>query len=142
MNNNYINTLTSQEKEIFIKTIYVLARINDNLDQEEINHMKNLSRMYSFSSEELKEILTSNPRETILEDVKMITDGTKALQLIKEMFFLTNADGEISDDEIDFIIEVANTLEIDLEQVKLINRWVVDYLVLEEEAKILFEKAI
>lgn len=139
MNNNYITTLTKQEKEIFIKVIYVLARANDKIEQEEINKIKNLSKLYSFSSDELKEILTSTSSDSILDEAKAITDNKKARQLIKQMFLLTNADGEISDAEIDFILEVATVIDVDLELVKEINRWVVDYLVLEDQNRLIFE---
>jgi hypothetical protein len=63
-----------------------------------------------------------------------------ALELIKELCLLSHTDGQLSDEETLFIGEVAQATNIELEKVEQISNWVVNYLILHEQSKIVFEQ--
>ena len=67
-------------------------------------------------------------------------DMEDALELIKEMCLLGHADDDLSDEEVLFIGEVGQAMGIELEKIEQISNWVIDYLIWNDQGKIIFEK--
>ena len=95
--------------------------------------------MYEIPEAEIVNIMKNLNKEQILEKVSRITERKKALQLVKELCFLANSDSGLDDDEIDFIIDIAERLNVENEKIKQINKWVLDKLVLLKTGDIILE---
>ena len=95
--------------------------------------------MYEIQEAEIVNIMKNLNKEHILEKVSRITERKKALQLVKELCFLANSDSGLDDDEIDFIIDIAERLNVENEKIKQINKWVLDKLVLLKTGDIILE---
>ena len=78
-------------------------------------------------------------KDAIMERIGSITERPKALQLVKELCYLANSDTGLDDREIDFIIDVAEKVNIDSEKLKQINKWVLDKIVLQKTGEIILE---
>jgi uncharacterized tellurite resistance protein B-like protein len=78
-------------------------------------------------------------KEAVMERVATITERTKALHLVKELCYLANSDTGLDDREIDFIIDVAEKVNVDSEKLKQINKWVLDKIVLQKTGEIILE---
>jgi archaellum component FlaC len=70
----------------------------------------------------------------------MIEDRSKALMLIKDLCMVANNDMNLADDEIDYILDIAEAMGIDAERVKEINAVVNEYLEVSQKACILLEQ--
>ena len=55
------------------------------------------------------------------------------------MFCLAHADQDLSDEEILFIGRVAEVLGIEIKKVEQISSWVIDYYILQEQSRMIFE---
>ena len=78
-------------------------------------------------------------RDAVMDNVGKITDRQKSLQLVKELCYLANSDTGLEDSEIDFIIDVAEKVNVDSERLKQINKWVLDKIVLQKTGEIILE---
>ena len=87
------------------------------------------------TAEELSQVT-----DKFIEEAKKITERTKALQLIKELCLLANIDKDLSDGELDIIIDVAEATNIEQDKVIQINRWVLNNLVLAKVGRIILEE--
>ena len=70
----------------------------------------------------------------------MITSRPKALMLIKDLCMTANSDVDLADNEIDYILDIAEAMNIEPTMVKDINTIVNEYLALSEKARILLEQ--
>ena len=71
--------------------------------------------------------------------MSVIKDRRKSLYLIKELLSVANADEELEDREIDFIIKVSNVLDVEDEKVAEINQLVLDRLAWIDEYRTVME---
>jgi hypothetical protein len=74
-----------------------------------------------------------------MDKVVSITDRKKSLNLVKELCFLANSDTGLEDDEIDFIIDIAERMNVESDKIKQINKWVLDKIVLLKTGDIILE---
>lgn len=141
MNNeyDYIATLTADEKRIFVESFCCMVYQDGSIAKEEIDFLKGIGRLYSISEQEIVAILKGMNREEVMNKIEQITERTKALQLVKELCYLANSDTGLDDKEIDFIIDVAERLNVDSEKLKQINKWVLDKIVLQKTGEIILE---
>ncbi|MBR5598945.1 MAG: hypothetical protein IKW39_02785, partial [Alphaproteobacteria bacterium] len=84
-------------------------------------------------------IKTAN-RKALLRQVRMIKERNKALMLIKDLCMVANNDTDLNDEEIEYILDVAEMVEITPMRVREINQAVNDYLELSHKTKILLEQ--
>ena len=101
--------------------------------------MKNIGKMYEIPEKDIVAIMKNLNREEVLAKVSTITERKKALQLIIELCYLANSDRGLDDEEIDFIIDMAERLNIENEKIKQINKWVLDKIVLLKTGDIILE---
>lgn len=136
---NTLSTLTENEKLFFIKVLSRLALADENLSNEEQDFIEQLFNSFNLSNKYLPEI-SSTTDEDILQEAKSINNRQVALELIKEMCMLANTDGDLSERETLLIGKIGLAMNIELEKIEQINRWVIDRIIWLEEGKIIFEK--
>lgn len=136
---NYIPTLDSNEKRIFVECFCCMVYSDKNVAKEEIEFLKGIGKMYDIQEAEIVTILKSMKRDEVLDKVTQISDRKKALQLVKELCYLANSDSGLDDAEIDFIIDVAEKLNVESEKIKQINKWVLDKILLQKTGEIILE---
>jgi hypothetical protein len=95
--------------------------------------------MYGIEEREIVNILQNLNKATIMDKAGSITDRKKALHLVKELCFLANSDTGLEDDEIDFIIDIAERMNVESDKIKQINKWVLDKIVLLKTGNIILE---
>lgn len=136
---DYITTLTPEEKRVFVESFCCMVCSDKKVAKEEIDFLKSIGKMYEIPEKDIVTIMKALNRDAILEKVSTITDRKKALQLVKELCFLANSDSGLDDSEIDFIIDVAERLNVENEKIKQINKWVLDKIVLLKTGDIILE---
>ena len=141
MNNeyDYIAKLSTEEKKIFVESFCCMVYSDGNVAKEEIEFLKNIGKLYGISEQEIVAILKGMNKEQVMNRVSQITERPKALQLVKELCYLANSDTGLDDNEIDFIIDVAERVNVDSEKLKQINKWVLDKIVLQKTGEIILE---
>ncbi len=135
-----IMSMTDDAKVAYLKAFTRLASADGVFDDSEKAFIKDLAERYVVPSERLPEIFAADDNEKIIEDVKQIRNRRAALELIKELCFLAHADDELTDDETLFIGRVGQAMNIELEKIEQISNWVIDKIILAEEARIIFEE--
>ena len=135
----YIATLSPEEKKIFVESFCCMVCSDKKVAKEEIDFLKNIGKMYEIPEKDIVAIMKNLNREEVLAKVSTITERKKALQLIKELCYLANSDSGLDDEEIDFIIDMAECLNIENEKIEQVNKWVLDKIVLLKTGDIILE---
>lgn len=136
---NYIPTLADNEKRIFVECFCCMVYSDKSVAKEEIEFLKGIGKMYGIQETEIVTILKSMKRDEVLDKAAAITDRKKSLQLVKELCYLANSDSGLDDAEIDFIIDVAEKLNVESDKIKQINKWVLDKILLQKTGDIILE---
>ena len=137
---NFINTLTAGEKFIFVKAICGLVAADRKVTREELLYLKELALKFEIESESISTMIKTANREALIKQVRMITSRPKALMLIKDLCMVANTDADLADSEIDFILDMAEAMNIEPSIVKDINAVVNEYLAISQKACILLEQ--
>ena len=136
---SYISSLTAEERKIFVECFCCMVYSDKKVVKEEIDFLKKIGKKYGIKEKEIVDILKSLDKKDIMNKVSNLTDRKKGLQLIKELCYLANYDTGLDDEEIDFIIDVAEELNIEGDKIKQINKWVLDKIVLLKTGDIILE---
>lgn len=140
MDEEYIKTLSSEEKIIFLKVFCSMVRADGVIDTEEINFLKAISMRYGIDNSAVVEIIKNTASIDCVAEARKITNRQHALQLIKELCVLANIDENLHDDELDIIIDVARAMGVEDDKIILINRWVLDSFILSRTGQIILEQ--
>ena len=140
MNDEYIKSLSSAEKLVFLKLLCRMIKADETIDNDEINFLKIAAARYGVDNNTLVNIIKGADGIDISEEAAQITNRQHALQLIKELCVLANIDDDLHDNELDVIIDAARAMNIEDEKVILINRWVLDSLILSKTGKVIMEE--
>lgn len=136
----YISALSTEEKQIFVECFCCMICSDKNVVKEEIEFLKKIGKMYGIAEKDIVLVMKSLNKEQILEKVTSLTTRSKSLHLIKELCYLANTDSGLDDSEIDFIIDVAEKLNIENDKIKQINKWVLDKILLQKTGDVILEK--
>ncbi|MBQ2885787.1 MAG: hypothetical protein IJE43_18845 [Alphaproteobacteria bacterium] len=136
----YISALSTEEKQIFVECFCCMICSDKNVVKEEIEFLKKIGKMYDIAEKDIVLVMKSLNKEQILEKVTSLTTRSKSLHLIKELCYLANTDSGLDDSEIDFIIDVAERLNIENDKIKQINKWVLDKILLQKTGDVILEK--
>ena len=136
---DYIANLTPEEKRIFVESFCCMVYMDGVVAKEEIEFLKNIGRQFGVTEQEIVTILKGMNKDATMEKIGKITERSNALHLIKELCYLANSDTGLDDREIDFIIDVAEKINVDSEKLKQINKWVLDKIVLQKTGEIILE---
>lgn len=137
---NFINTLSEGEKFIFLKAICGLVATDRQISREELLYLKEMALKYNVSGETLSTMIKTADRETIPAQVRKITNRSKALMLIKDLCMVANTDADFADNEIDYILDVADAMGIEPQRVRDINSLVNQYFSISQKAAHLLEQ--
>lgn len=137
---SFIDSLSAGEKFIFVKVICGLVAIDRQVTREELIYLKELALKYEVSADSLSTMIKTADKESLLKQAHMITDRPKALMLIKDLCMVANTDADLADCEIDYILDIAEAMNIEPTMVKDINAIVNEYLELSQRARDLLEQ--
>ena len=135
--NNFMVNLSHNHKIIFLKTLFFLANIDNNRDEQEIKFIKDLANHYHV--EQSEEIFTNCSEKEIIDMLKTINNRRIALELVKEMCLLGHSDSDLTDEETLFIGHAGLAMGIEIEKIEQISNWIIDKIILMEQGKIIFE---
>lgn len=132
--------LDEETRVAYLKAFVRLACADGYFDENEKRFVKNLAKTYEISENRLDEVLNCEDDDAIIEEVKKIKNRRVALELIKELCVLAHADDVLTDEETLFIGRVGQAMDVELDKIEQISNWVIDKIILAEEAKIIFEE--
>lgn len=132
--------LDEETRVAYLKAFVRLACADGYFDENEKRFVKNLVKTYEISENRLGEVLNCEDDDAIIEEVKKIKNRRIALELIKELCVLAHADDVLTDEETLFIGRVGQAMGVELDKIEQISNWVIDKIILAEEAKIIFEE--
>lgn len=139
---NYTNnfeSLTDEQKIIFLRTLIFLANADDSFDDEELSFIETIADEYGLDKKLIQKYIKNDSQEILLADLKKISPRRVALELIKEMCFLAHSDDVLSDRETLFIGKAGQAMGIELEKIEQISNWVIDRIIWLEQARLIFE---
>ncbi len=139
MDDEYIQTLSYDEKLVFLKIFCSLVRADGNIDADEITFLKSIAARYGIDNNTMLGII-KDPTIDFVAEAQKINNRAHALQLVKEMCVLANIDNDLADAELDIVIDSARAMGIEDEKIILINRWVLDSLILSKTGQIIMEQ--
>ena len=140
MDQEYIKTLSEKEKIIFIKLFCCLMKSDNDVNQEEISFLKSITQKYGVDKNTTLQIIKNVYAINYMQEASQITNRAHALELLKELCFLANVDNELHDRELEIIINTARAMHIEDEKLILINRFVLDSLILYKTGCVIMEK--
>ncbi len=132
--------ISEQDKIIFLRVLTALSKIDNHFSESEKDAIIDSAIMFGIPESKIPTIFNDASPDKVLSEAAQITDRCLALYLIKETCLIANIDGDLSDDEVIFIGKLGEAMNIELEKVEQISQWVLDYLLLQEQEKIIFEK--
>lgn len=141
MDSDYIKTMSYEEKIIFLKVFCALVRADGVIDNDEIDFLKMISARYGLDNATVVNIIKDTNNINAAKEAAKITNRKLALQLIKEMCVLANIDENLQNNELDIIIDTAMAMRIEDDKIVLINRYVLDSLILSKAGKIILEES-
>ncbi|MCM1323572.1 MAG: TerB family tellurite resistance protein [Acetobacter sp.] len=136
-NKNHFASLKKDEKISFITILCMLAAIDENIRQEEIDYIKELADSMEI---ELQENFFTYPKELGVCKAARIKNRHTALELIKNMFALAYTDNTFTDSEGHFICAISEALKIEPQKVSEISSWIIDRIIWLEQASLIFEE--
>ena len=140
MNTDIVKQLDEQQKKAFLHAFIKMACVDGYFDEREKNFIYNVALNLGLDYKATEELMNCQDTKQILKEVALIKNRAVALELIKELCLLSHIDGQLSDEETLFIGDVAQATNIELEKVEQISNWVINYLILHEQSKIVFEQ--
>lgn len=140
MDGDYIKTLDYEEKIVFLKIFCAMVRADGVVDAEEIKFLKMISKRYGVDNSTIVDIIKNTADIDYVAEARKITNRQHALQLVKELCVLANIDQDLHDNELDVVIDVARSMGIEDDKIILINRFVLDSLILTKTGQIILEQ--
>ena len=140
MGDEYIQTLSNEEKLIFLKLFCVLIKADGQVDNEEIDFLKIVAKRYGVDNNTIVQIIKNTNSVNYESEARKITNRSHALELLKELCFLANIDDNLHDNELNALIGISRAMNIEDEKLILINRFVLDTAILEKTGRIIMEK--
>lgn len=137
---NFIAEMSEEEKIIFLKILVSLAKADGNFDDNEKAFIKDTTIIFGLNKSYIEEILAPITKQELIQKASKITNRHAALHLIKEACLLANSDGDLSDEEIIFIGQIGQAMNIELEKIEEISQWVAERIIWQEHGKIIFEQ--
>ncbi len=127
----------AREKAVFVAVLAHAAQINGVTDSE-VEFIKDIA--HNFALDEVQVQKASEPRNEIetIALLKYIVNPKTKLELVRELFFLGYADGNLSNEEVLFVSKVGNALSLSIETIEKISDWVIRGIEWEEEGEEIF----
>lgn len=137
---DFISSLSQKERFIFLKIISGMVAVDRKVSREELVYLRELALKYEVSGDKLSAMIKSAKNDILVKHARMITNRVKALALVKDMCMVANIDIELTDAEIDYILDIAEAMGIEPQRVRDINAVVNEYLAVSQKAAVLLEQ--
>lgn len=135
-----LSELNEEQKIAYLKALSYLSKVDGKIDDAEQEFLRDMAILHGVSTDKLKEIMKNDDIEKVLNSVKKISNRRAALELIKDMCVLAHSDDTLSDDEVMFIGDVGQAMNVSMEKIEQISKWIIDRIIWLEEAKLIFEE--
>ncbi len=135
-----LKKMNEDEKVVYLKALTRLAKSDGEFDDDEKEFIVNMARALGIAADRREEVLSIKSDDELVNEVKIIKERPKALELVKEMCMLANSDSDLSENEIRLIGKVGTAMGVELEKIQEISQWVIDRIIWLEQGKIIFEK--
>ena len=137
---NFIDQLSPGEKFVFLKIICGLVASDRQVTKEELLYLKEVGIKYESSSDTLIEMIKTTDRKSAILLARKITNRSHALVLIKDLCMVANKDTSLEDLEIEYILDIAEAMNIEPLKVREINDIVNEYLFVAKKASVILEQ--
>lgn len=134
MENDFISTLSPDEKLLFLRSLLAMIKADGRIDDKERALAHELARLYDVAgcSEVLK---NPQPKSMLLNEMKALAGNRKkAMLLLRELLIIAHIDDDFDEKEMSFVEEAARALEIDERLVLELNQLILDYKLLQVRA--------
>ena len=135
-----VKEITGKDLTFYKADIRDKEAMNAVFDKEEIEFIQDVAVIYGVPQNRVQEILQVNNVDDVVDSVKAIDNRRAALELIKEMCILANADENLSDDEVLFIGQVGEAMGVEVSKIQEISDWVLERLIWLEKGRLIFEE--
>ncbi|MBQ8670995.1 MAG: TerB family tellurite resistance protein [Alphaproteobacteria bacterium] len=140
MSDEYIKSLSQEERIVFLKLFCKLIKADGVIDADEITFLKSITSRYGMDNSVVVSIVRDSNAINIENEARKITDRRKALHLVHELCMLANLDEDLHENELDIIIDASRAMGIEDDKVILINRFVLDSLILAKTGRVIMEE--
>lgn len=127
----------AKERVAFVATLGFLAAL-DGVTEDEASFINDIASIYGLSEQELAKAVAKKSEADIFAILKYITTPSTKLELIRELFFLGYADGNLSTEEVLFVSKVGESLGVPVDMIERISDWVIRGIEWEEEGAEIF----
>lgn len=124
----YVSGLTQEQRENFLKALAFVIYADGEVNGEEKDFLEVAAQAYGVSPSKVVEILQDRDIETVKALVQEIDDIRARRYLVREMISLGLCDGELSDDELDAIFSIGESLDITEERMDDMVSWAIEGL--------------
>lgn len=138
-NKQFIKTLSEGERFTYLKIICGMIAMDKKVSQNELSYLKELANKFAVGSESLATMIKTAEHDILVKQARTITNRVTALVLIKDLCMVANNDVELCDEEIDYILDIAEALNIEADRVRDINTVVNQYLEISDKLSELLE---
>ena len=138
-NKKFIKTLSEGERFTYLKIICGMIAMDKQVSQSELAYLKEIASKYAVTAESLATMIKTANHAVLVKQARTIDNRIVALMLIKDLCMVANNDVELCDEEIDYILDIAEAMNIEADRVRDINTAVNKYLALSEQLSELLE---
>ncbi|MDD4555774.1 MAG: hypothetical protein PHE89_00380 [Alphaproteobacteria bacterium] len=135
-----LSALNEDQQVAYMKALSYLAKVDGHVDESEKEFLSEMAVFHGVSTDRLSEISANEDIEKVFNAVKKIDDRRAALELIKDMCLLAHQDDVLSDEEVLYIGQIGEAMNVSLDKIEQISRWIIDRIIWLEESKIIFEE--
>lgn len=135
---SYLDNAAPDEKQAFFHALICLAYADGNCDEDELAYITEAAKVRKM--ENIAKLLQPKTTAELLTELEVIKNKHLAMELIREMCALAHVDSELSDSETLLIGKVGLKLGLSLDKIEQISNWVIDRMIWQEQAKIIFEE--
>ena len=130
MENNFIETLTEDEKKLFLRVLFTMIKSDGKVEESERQMAHELIALYNVKN--YGEVLRQTPPVSeLLQEIKTtLTERKKAILLLRELLIIAHIDDDFDEKEMQFVEQVAGSLQIEESVVLELNQLVLDYKLL------------
>ncbi|MBP5353338.1 MAG: TerB family tellurite resistance protein [Alphaproteobacteria bacterium] len=126
--------LTQEQKLVYIRLLFYLAKSDNNPDTLECNYIKKMMSRFGLSADVLQSLSIPKSLDDLQGVLRPIKGKEMAVDLIHCLWFAASVDSEISTEEIKIIRNVARILNVDEDMVLVINNFVLDEMTFMQQA--------
>ena len=138
LNQSIMEQLTEEQKIVFLKALLVSTALDGNVHPNEQKQIKKAAQECQVKN--VKKIFEHATEADLMEEIDCLQSRKVALELAKALFYMGHIDHRLQDEEVAFICKICVTLGLEIDKVEKIGRWIVDYLLWQEQGKIIFEE--